>query len=186
MKNPNKVYGALLIALYSFLVLVPLIILLAGPKFISRPALLDLSVSLAFFGLAVMAMQFILTARIKSTHKPFGTDLVYYFHRQIGIAAFMFVFSHPVLLFVLDGRYLRLLNFFLKAFANSVGHYCYSAADRRGLDGSVPAKIENPLLVLEAVAWDYCFSHDPSGALPYFHRRQLYRLALEKNPVDYL
>lgn len=83
-----------------------------GPKFSGRPVLLDLSVSLAFVGLAIMALQFILTARIKATHKPFGTDLVYYFHRQIGIAAFLLVFSHPILLFILDKRYIRLLNIF--------------------------------------------------------------------------
>ena len=107
--------GALLISLYSFLVLVPILILLLGPKFSSRPGLLDLSVSVAFVGLAIMAMQFILSARIKKTHEPFGTDLVYHFHRQMGIAAFLLVFSHPILLFILDTRYLRLLNFFSAA-----------------------------------------------------------------------
>ena len=112
MKNKNKLTGALLIFLYSFLVLVPLIILLTGPKLIGRAALLDFSVSLAFVGLAIMAIQFILSARIKKTHEPFGTDLVYHFHRQIGIAAFLLVFSHPILLFILDSRYLRLLNVF--------------------------------------------------------------------------
>ena len=112
MKNKDKVTGALLISLYSFLVLVPILILLLGPKFSSRPGLLDLSVSVAFVGLAIMAMQFILSARIKKTHEPFGTDLVYHFHRQMGIAAFLLVFSHPILLFILDTRYIRLLNIF--------------------------------------------------------------------------
>jgi len=59
-----------------------------------------------------MAMQFILSARIKKTHEPFGTDLVYHFHRQMGIAAFLQIFSHPILLFLLDSRFLRLLNVF--------------------------------------------------------------------------
>ncbi len=112
MKKRNKLAGALLISLYSFLVLVPIIILLLGPKFVGRPGLLDLSIGCAFVGLAIMAMQFILSARIKKTHEPFGTDLVYHFHRQMGIAAFLLVFSHPILLFVLDIRFLRLLNVF--------------------------------------------------------------------------
>ena len=115
MKPTNKIVGTLWVSLYSFLVLTPLIILLAGPKFSGRPALLDLSVSLAFAGLAIMAMQFILTARIKKINEPFGTDLIYYFHRQIGIAAFLLVFSHPILLFILDIRYIRLLNVFSSA-----------------------------------------------------------------------
>jgi len=112
MKINNKVAGAFLISLYSFLVLVPLIILITGPILIGRAALLDFSISLAFFGLAIMAMQFILSARIKKTHEPFGTDLVYIFHRQMGIAAFLLVCSHPILLFILDIRYIRLLNIF--------------------------------------------------------------------------
>ena len=115
MKSTNKIVGTLWVSLYTFLVLTPLIILLAGPKFSGRPALLDLSVSLAFAGLAIMAMQFILTARIKKINEPFGTDLIYYFHRQIGIAAFLLVFSHPILLFILDIRYIRLLNVFSSA-----------------------------------------------------------------------
>ncbi len=112
MRISHKLAGALLIALYSFLVLVPIFILLLGPKFNGRPALLDLSVSVAFVGLAIMAMQFLLSARIKKTHEPFGTDLVYYFHRQMGIASFLLVFSHPILLFIQDSRFLRLLNIF--------------------------------------------------------------------------
>jgi predicted ferric reductase len=83
-----------------------------GPKLSNRPALLDLSVALAFAGLAVMALQFMLAGRIKILNRPFGTDLVYHFHRQIGIASFFMVFSHPILLFILDSRYLRLLNIF--------------------------------------------------------------------------
>jgi len=72
--------------------------------------LLDLSVGLGFTGLAIMALQFVISGRIKILNRPFGTDLVYHFHRQIGIAAFFMVFAHPILLFILDGRYLRLLN----------------------------------------------------------------------------
>jgi predicted ferric reductase len=112
MKISNKIMVTFWVSLYSFLVLTPVIILIAGPKFIGRPALLDFSVSLAFVGLAIMALQFILTARIKPINRPFGTDIIYYFHRQIGIAAFLLVFSHPLLLFILDSRYLRFLNVF--------------------------------------------------------------------------
>lgn len=107
-----KFTSALYIILYAFLVILPIIVLLLGPKFTDRPTLLDLSVSFAFIGLAIMALQFISSARIKFLNKPFGTDIVYHFHRQIGIASFFLVFSHPILLFILDSRYLRLLNIF--------------------------------------------------------------------------
>ena len=98
--------------LYLFLIFTPILILLTVPKSSGRPELLDLSVSLGFIGLAIMALQFVNSARLKFLNKPFGTDLIYHFHRQIGIAAFFLVFSHPILLFILDSRYLRLLNIF--------------------------------------------------------------------------
>jgi len=110
--NKNRLLGSLWIALYVILVLSPIIILLLGPKPGGRPPLLDLSVSLGFIGLSIMALQFINSARIKIVNRPFGTDLVYHFHRQIGIAAFFMVFAHPILLFILDQRCLRLLNIF--------------------------------------------------------------------------
>lgn len=112
MKTGNKLRGVFFIALYAFLTLLPIVVLLLGPKISGRPQLLDLSVSLAFIGLAMMALQFITSARLKFLNRPFGTDLVYFFHRQMGIAAFFLVFSHPILLFILDKRYLRLLNIF--------------------------------------------------------------------------
>lgn len=110
MKIRNRIVGIIWGVLYVFLVLTPVTVMLLGPKLSARPKLLDLSVSMSFTGLAIMALQFVNSARLKFINKPFGTDLVYHFHRQIGIAAFFMIFSHPILLFILDARYLRLLN----------------------------------------------------------------------------
>jgi len=110
LKNKLKLSGILILFLYAFLTVAPLIVLLLGPKFEDRPALLDISVGLGFIGLSIMTLQFVNSGRIKVLNKPFGTDLVYHYHRQIGIAAFFLVFAHPILLFILDSRYLRLLN----------------------------------------------------------------------------
>jgi predicted ferric reductase len=112
LKNKHLLSGIIFAGLYAFLILFPVIILLLGPKSSGRPGLLDLSVSLAFVGLAIMALQFVNSGRLKFFNAPFGTDLVYHFHRQIGIAAFFLVFAHPTLLFILDSRYLRYLNIF--------------------------------------------------------------------------
>ena len=57
-----------------------------------------------------MTLQFVNSGRLKPLNKPFGTDLIYHYHRQIGIAAFLMVFAHPIMLFIIDSRYLRLLN----------------------------------------------------------------------------
>ncbi len=117
-----KLLGAVWIFLYAILVLSPIIILILGADPSGRPPLLNLSVSLGFIGLSVMSLQFINSARFKCIEKPFGADIIYHFHRQIGIAAFFMVFTHPILLFILDQRYLRLLNIFtLPLQANHMG-----------------------------------------------------------------
>ncbi|NMC45960.1 MAG: oxidoreductase, partial [Chloroflexi bacterium] len=74
--------------------------------------LYDASLAFGFIGLALMAVQFILTARIKWIKEPFGSDLIYHFHRQISIAAFFLVLAHPILLFIADSRYVNYLNIF--------------------------------------------------------------------------
>lgn len=109
IKN-NRLLGIFWVILFAFLTLAPILILILGPKFSNRSPILDLSVGLGFVGLAIMVLEFVTSGRIKILNRPFGTDLVYHFHRQIGIAAFFIVFAHPILLFILDGRYLRLLN----------------------------------------------------------------------------
>jgi len=88
IKN-NKLLGIFWIILFAFLTLAPILILILGPKYNDRPPLLDLSVGLGFTGLAIMALQFVISGRIKILNRPFGTDLVYHFHRQIGIVAFL-------------------------------------------------------------------------------------------------
>jgi predicted ferric reductase len=112
MRKKYLLLGTFWVFLYTFLVLVPIIILILGPSTPQRALLQNLSVGLAFVGLAIMALQFALTARIKPLKEPFGSDIVYYYHRQIGIAAFLMIFAHPILLFIYSSGYINLLNIF--------------------------------------------------------------------------
>lgn len=112
MNTKNKFLGVIYIFFYAFLVLLPILILLLGPTIPTRPTLLEISVSFGFIGLSMMSLQFISSARFKFLNRPFGTDIVYHFHRQMGIASFFFILAHPILLFFLDTRYIRLLNVF--------------------------------------------------------------------------
>ena len=100
--------------IYTILILAPLVVWLLGPKYTNafRNPWIDVSVGLGFVGLSIMTLQFVNSGRLKFLNKPFGTDLVYHYHRQIGIAAFLMVFIHPMILFLIDRRYLRLLNLF--------------------------------------------------------------------------
>jgi predicted ferric reductase len=100
------------ILVYLGLTLAPLFFMLAGPRPEGREFWRELSVALGFCGLAMMALQFALTARFKTVKAPYGSDIVYYFHRQISLVAFVLVLAHPLLLFVFDPKLLSLLNIF--------------------------------------------------------------------------
>jgi 3-phenylpropionate/trans-cinnamate dioxygenase ferredoxin reductase subunit len=121
LNTKNRFLGAIYIFFYAFLVLLPIIILLLGPTIPTRPTLLEISVSFGFIGLSMMSLQFISSARFKFLNRPFGTDIVYHFHRQMGIASFFFILAHPILLFILDTRYIRLLNVFQTEFRVLLG-----------------------------------------------------------------
>jgi predicted ferric reductase len=90
----------------------PLLILLIGPVPPGREFWRELSVALGFGGLAMMALQFVLTARFKVIKAPYGSDVIYHFHRQISLVAFVLILVHPLLLFINAPDTLRLLNLF--------------------------------------------------------------------------
>lgn len=94
------------------LILAPLFALLIGPRPEGRAFWVELSVALGFAGLAMMGLQFLLTARIRYLTTPFGIDIVYHFHRQISIIATLLVLAHPIILFIINPDNLRLLNLF--------------------------------------------------------------------------
>ena len=96
--------GALWVGLYLFLSLLPILIVLVGPKPPGRDFLTELSVGLAFMALAMMCLQFAITARFQWLKEPFGSDIVYGFHRAISLVAVLFVVLHPLLLALTPAR----------------------------------------------------------------------------------
>jgi len=113
--------GIFWIVIYLLVTLGPLIILLIGPRPAGREFWRDLSVALGYCGFSMIGLQFILTARFKVIKAPYGSDIVYYFHRQISLVAFALIITHPLLLFVFDPKHLRLLNLFTAPWAARFG-----------------------------------------------------------------
>lgn len=100
------------ISAYLLITILPLLVLLFYPPLTERGFWIDFSVALGFIGLAMMALQFALTARINRIEASYGVDIILQFHRYISIAAFIFVVIHPVVLFVAQPDTLQLLNVF--------------------------------------------------------------------------
>lgn len=112
MRRNYIVQGIFWVLVYLVLVSAPLLILLLGPVPEGREFWRELSVALGFAGLAIMALQFALTARFKWLKAPYGADIVYHFHRQISFVALVLILAHPLLLFVFSPQTLALLNLF--------------------------------------------------------------------------
>jgi len=88
----------------------PVVLMLVGPRPVGKPFWRELSVALGFSGLALMSLQFALTARLHSVKEPFGSDIVYFFHHKISLLAFGLILAHPLSLFIFYPSTLGLLN----------------------------------------------------------------------------
>lgn len=62
----------------------------------------DLAVALGIGALGLMVAMWLLTARFRRAAAPFGIDVIFYFHRQIGIAIMAVALLHPLLLLWLE------------------------------------------------------------------------------------
>ncbi|MBE9051468.1 ferric reductase-like transmembrane domain-containing protein [Nostocales cyanobacterium LEGE 11386] len=98
------------IGAYLFITVLPLVILLIYPP-TGRDFWIEFSVALGFIGLAMLALQFALTARINRIEASYGIDIILQFHRYISLVAFALILIHPLILFVVQPETLQLLNF---------------------------------------------------------------------------
>lgn len=80
--------------LYLALISAPLLLLLVGDVPPGGGRWWDLSMAFGFAGLAVMGVQFALTARLRKATAPFGIDVIYYFHRLAAYIGAALVLAH--------------------------------------------------------------------------------------------
>lgn len=102
--------GAVWILVYLLFILAPLFALLAGSHSPARDFWTEFSVALGYSGLAMMGLQFGLTARFRYVTEPWGEDVIYHFHRQISLVAVGLVVAHPVILVIIQPGLLALSN----------------------------------------------------------------------------
>jgi len=91
-------------------VLAPVLVLLMGDLPPARDFWTELSATLGYVGLAMMGLQFGLTARFRYVTEPWGEDVIYHFHRLLSLVALALVIAHPIILFIVDPAKLHLLN----------------------------------------------------------------------------
>lgn len=98
----SRVPATLWLTLYVVLVLAPLLALWLDPPPPRGGLWWNLAVALGFAGLAMQALQFLLTARLRIFTAPFGIDVIYYFHRWLAWVLATLVLGHVAVLSVLD------------------------------------------------------------------------------------
>ena len=111
MQVRSTLRGAVWVIAYLFFILAPLFAL-SGRGHCRRRAISGRSSRsrLGYAGLAIMGLQFGLTARFRYVTDPWGEDVIYHFHRQISLIAVGLVVAHPLILFIVRPELLALLN----------------------------------------------------------------------------
>jgi predicted ferric reductase len=104
--------GAFWLSLYVLLSLTPLLVAFAYRDHPPRDFWTEFSVALGFVALAMIGLQFAVTARFRHVAAPYGIDIVLRFHRQVSLLALSLAVAHPVILFAARDDALQLLNVF--------------------------------------------------------------------------
>jgi predicted ferric reductase len=92
----NRQFGLMLLALYAFLILLPVIMAaLQGRE--PRPWPNDLASGLALAGFAMLLAEFLLSGRSRWLSRRIGMDVVMRFHQFMGHILLVFLLLHPFL-----------------------------------------------------------------------------------------
>ena len=113
--------GTVWILIYLLFILAPLFALLTRSLPPPRDFWGEFAVAIGYSGLAMMGLQFGLTARFRYVTEPWGEDVIYHFHRQISVIAIALVILHVIVLFALRPQRLEMLNFLEASWRASFG-----------------------------------------------------------------
>ena len=101
----SKAAGPLLVVLYLIIIVSPLLLALAFSKKMDETFSWQLAMSLPLIGFPILAMQFVLSARLRWVERPFGMDRLYQFHKAMGMFAGILLLSHPVVVAASNGSW---------------------------------------------------------------------------------
>lgn len=101
--------GAIL-TLGALAVALPFVVLLRGERPPSGGLIWDFSMGLGFGALGLIALQFVLTGRLRWVTHPFGADIVYLAHRYLSWGALALMLTHFGLLYLFHEPALGVLN----------------------------------------------------------------------------
>lgn len=98
--------GVALATLYPLLAIGPLAIFVALTPQVDHPAVAEAGVDCAVIGFTMLALQFVITARLRWVETPFGLDVILVFHRAMALVATLLLCVHPLLVAWGEGGWL--------------------------------------------------------------------------------
>ena len=95
---PRNWVAPALMATYSLVILTPLAVvgILRHPT--DHGLVYTTGKNLALVGFTILALQFVLSARLKWIERPFGLNMLFDFHKTMAVVAVALILSHPLLL----------------------------------------------------------------------------------------
>jgi predicted ferric reductase len=93
----GKPWAVFLATLYPLLCIAPLATFVAVNPQSDHPRAAEAGVDCAVVGFTILALQFVITARLSWVEAPFGLDLLLMFHRAMALVALALLCAHPVL-----------------------------------------------------------------------------------------
>ena len=90
-------WGALLCAAYPLLIVTPLAVFAVASPNSKHALIVEMGVNCAVVAFTILALQFVISARLRWLEAPFGLDVVLRFHRAMAMVAMGLLCIHPLL-----------------------------------------------------------------------------------------
>lgn len=97
-QQSGRIGAIVRLLLYVAIVLSPLILVALLRPLTDHSFIYTIGKNLALVGFTILAMQFVVSARLKWIERPFGLNVLFQFHKAMAILASLLLISHPVLL----------------------------------------------------------------------------------------
>ncbi len=91
-------WGVLLCTAYPLLILTPLAVFAIASPNSKRAPSAEMGVGCALVAFTILALQFVISARLRWVEAPFGLDVVLRFHRTMALVAMGLLCIHPLLI----------------------------------------------------------------------------------------
>jgi len=100
----SRPIGAIMrMLMYAAIVFSPLFLLALLRPLTDHSFIYTVGKNVALVGFTILAMQFVVSARLKWIERSFGLNVLFHFHKTMAIVAALLLLSHPVLL-AIGGR----------------------------------------------------------------------------------